>query len=58
MTSVEPNTRRPDGPLTSRGYHITVDEGRTSFFALSIEEEGSETAWLISDTVRSLENMR
>lgn len=44
--------------LQSEAYRITVDDGRESFFALSIEEADSETAWLISDTVRSLENMR
>jgi len=44
--------------LVGRGYRITVDEGRESFFALSIEDPDSETAWLMSDTVRSLEEMR
>lgn len=45
-------------PITSRAYHITVDDDRDSFFALSIEREGSETAYLMSDTVRSLDEMR
>lgn len=45
-------------PLTSRAFRITVDDGRESFFALSIEREGSDTAWLISDTVCSLEELR
>ena len=44
--------------LESRGYHITVDDGRDSFFALSIERADSETAWLMSDTVYSLTEMR
>jgi hypothetical protein len=44
--------------LTSEAYHITVDGGRDSFYALSIEVEDSETAWLMSDTVRSLSEMR
>ena len=48
----------PDQSLTSEAYHITVDGGRDSFYALSIERENSETAWLMSDTVRSLAEMR
>jgi len=44
--------------LTSRGYHITVDEGRDSFYAISIEDPKSEDAWIMSDTVRSLDEMR
>lgn len=44
--------------LISRGYRITVDEGRDSFYAICIEEPDSETAWIMSDTARSLENMR
>jgi len=43
--------------LVSRGYRITVDDGRDSFFAICIEEPDSETAWIMSDTVRSLEEM-
>lgn len=50
-------TDEADG-LVGRGYRITVDDGRESFFALSIEDPDSETAWLMSDTVRSLEEMR
>jgi len=45
-------------PITSRAYHITVDGGRDSFFALCIEREDSDTAYLMSDTVRSLDEMR
>lgn len=44
--------------LTSRGFRITVDEGRESFFAICIEEEGSDTAWIMSDTVVTPEEMR
>jgi len=44
--------------VTSRAFRITVDDGRDSFYALSIEEEDSETAWLISDTVHGLDGMR
>lgn len=44
--------------LTSRAYRITVDGGRDSFFALSIEEPGNDDAWLASDTVHALENRR
>ncbi|WP_254273824.1 hypothetical protein [Haloarcula marina] len=55
--SPEPADTRTD-ELTSEAYHITVDGGRDSFCALSIEHVDSETAWLISDTVYSLANMR
>ena len=44
--------------LVSRGYRITVDDGRDSFFAICIEEPDSETAWIMSDTVRSVDDMR
>lgn len=44
--------------LISSGYRITVDEGRESFYALSMEEPENETAWIMSDTVYSLEAMR
>jgi len=47
-----------DPKLASSGYRITVDEGRESFFAICIEEPGSETAWIMSDTVRALDSMR
>lgn len=58
MTAAEPTPSAPDEELTSHGYHITVDDGRESFFALSIEDEDREDAWLMSDTVRSLDEMR
>lgn len=54
----------PDSPpdegrtLTSRGYRITVDEGRDSFFAICLEDPDSETAWIMSDTVNAIEEMR
>jgi hypothetical protein len=48
----------PVDSLRSRGYHITLEDGRDSFFALSIEDPESEEAWLISDTVHSLAEMR
>jgi hypothetical protein len=46
------------GRLQSRGYRITVDDGRDSFFALSIEDAANEDAWLMSDTVLELDAMR
>jgi hypothetical protein len=51
------STQAGPSPITSRAYHITLDD-RDSFFALSIEREGSETAYLMSDTVHSLDEMR
>jgi hypothetical protein len=45
-------------PLTSSGYRITLDDGRESFYAISIEEAGNDDAWIMSDTVRSLDEMR
>ena len=47
-----------DAPLTSRGYHITVDGGRDSFYALCIEDTTSEAAWIMSDTAYELSNER
>jgi len=44
--------------LTSRAFEITVDGGRDSFRALSIERADRDGEWLISDTVLALENMR
>ncbi|WP_459810385.1 hypothetical protein [Halopiger thermotolerans] len=44
--------------LTSRGYRITVDDGRDSFYAIYLGEPGSDTAWIMSDTVRSPKEMR
>ncbi|WP_254522121.1 hypothetical protein [Natrinema caseinilyticum] len=57
MNSPEPVS--DDGrALQSRGYRITVDDGRESFFAISLEDPNSETAWIMSDTVRTLEDMQ
>lgn len=57
--SVTPAEPSPNGEsLASRSYKITVDQDRDSFFALQIEEVDNDEAWLLSDTVRSLENMR
>ena len=58
MTSAESNGTEEHELLRSRGYHITVDDGRESFFALSIERPNSETAWIMSDTVYALDEMR
>lgn len=44
--------------LRSQSYRITVDDGRDSFFALSIEDAENDDAWLMSDTVYALESMR
>ena len=54
-----PETAPVDGPaLTSRGYHITVDDGRDSFYAISIEDPDVDDAYVMSDTVYSLDEMR
>jgi hypothetical protein len=58
VTAAGPADPENADPLTSSAYHITVDDGRDSFYALSIERKDSETAWLMSDTVRSLDEMR
>jgi len=48
-----------DAPtLRSEAYHITVDDGRDSFCALSIESPENDDAWLMSDTVYALNEMR
>jgi hypothetical protein len=51
-------TDDPGDDLRSEAYHITVDGGRDSFCALSIECPENDDAWLISDTVRAVEEMR
>jgi hypothetical protein len=58
VTTPDATESAVDAPITSETYHITVDGGRDSFFALSIEREDSDTAYLMSDTVRSLAEMR
>jgi len=54
----QPADTAPADDLHSEAYHITVDDGRDSFCALSIESPENERAWLISDTVCALEQMR
>ncbi|WP_277553822.1 hypothetical protein [Halobaculum limi] len=44
--------------LSSRAYRITVDDGRETFDALEIHDETRPEAYLMSDTVHSLESMR
>ena len=56
MVPAEPNTSADS--LESHSYRITVDDGRESFYALSIEDATSEEAWLMSDTVVALDNIR
>lgn len=58
VTSTESDGSGSPESLTTAAYHVTVDGGRDSFFALSIEREDSETAYLMSDTVVSLRAMR
>jgi len=58
VVPAESNTTAQTGPVRSRGYRITVDNGRESFFALSIERVDSEDAWLMSDAAVALENAR
>jgi hypothetical protein len=53
-----PEIVREGDALTSSGYRISVDEGRDSFYALCIEDPDDEDQWLISDTVRSLRDLR
>ena len=53
-----PDVSRDGASLTSSGYRISVDEGRDSFYALCIEDPDEEDRWLMSDTVRSLQDAR
>ena len=55
--SPQPADHTPDA-LETEAYHITVDGGRDSFCALSIESPDNDRAWLISDSVVSLDSMR
>ena len=57
MVPAEPSLPDRIDSLESRGYRITVDDGRDSFYALSIEDPDDDDAWLMSDTVCSLESM-
>lgn len=54
MSSQRPHSE----PLRSRAFEITVDGGRETFRALSIEHADCETEWIMSDTVYALDNMR
>ena len=58
MSDSTPEVVREDDVLTSSGYRISVDEGRDSFYALCIEDPDEEDRWLMSDTVRSLQDAR
>jgi hypothetical protein len=58
MSPADPSSPTPTQLLASRGYEITVDKGRDSFFALQIEDPEHDEAWLLSDTVHALEKMR
>ncbi|SEV88816.1 hypothetical protein [Natrinema salifodinae] len=58
MGPARSNSSEQTGSLQSRSYRITVDDGRESFFALSIEDVTCDDAWVMSDTVVALENMR
>ena len=44
--------------MTSSGYRITLDEGRDAFYALCIEDPDHDGMWLMSDTVRDLQDAR
>ena len=58
MSDSTPEVVREDDVLTSSGYRISVDEERDSFFALCIEDPDDDDRWLMSDTVRSLRDLR
>lgn len=58
MSDSTPETIREGEALTSSGYRISVDEGRDSFYALCIEDPDHDERWLMSDTVRSLQEVR
>jgi hypothetical protein len=56
--TADPNPPERSNALHSESYRITVDDGRESFFALSIEDATNDDAWLMSDTVLALDEMR
>lgn len=58
MSDTTQQSVREAPSLESSGYKISVDDGRESFYALSIEDPDDEDRWLMSDTVRSLAEMR
>lgn len=45
-------------PLSGIAYRITLDDGRETFDALEICDDRCPEAYLMSDTVYSLEQMR
>lgn len=55
-TTVVPAESNPSAEvrLESRSYRITVDDGRESFFALSIEDAANEDAWLMHTVIYDL----
>lgn len=57
MSDSTPEQPSEEYPLTSQGYRISVDDGRESFYALCIEDPDNEDAWIMSDTVRSLDEI-
>lgn len=58
MSDTTQQSVRGGESLQSCGYRISVDDGRESFYALSIEDPNDDDRWLMSDTVRSLREMR
>lgn len=58
VTIPEPDPSDRHVPLTSRAFRITLDGGRETFDALEIADGRCPEAYLMSDTVRSLEEMR
>lgn len=58
MTTTESELADRHVPLASHAYRITVDDGRETFDALEIFDDRRPEAYLVSDTVRSLERMR
>ena len=58
MSEPTPTSPAEGTPLTSSGYRITLDEGRDAFYALCIEDPDYDGMWLMSDTVRDLQDAR
>ena len=57
MTSLESPPDRGRA-LRTRGYRITVDDGRDSFYAICLEEPNNDAAWIMSDTACVLDDVR
>ncbi|MFC7097871.1 hypothetical protein [Halobaculum marinum] len=55
-TDVDPVDRTTS--VSSHAYRITLDNGRETFDALEICDDHCPEAYLMSDTVHSLEAMR